>query len=56
VRVAGDVGLVQASGRMLGRAGNSGRMGKLGRFVIMLGVSYATGWVFVKRHGLFLDG
>jgi hypothetical protein len=27
-----------------------------GRFVSMLGVLYATGWMFVKWHGLFVDG
>jgi len=56
VRVTGGVGLVEAFGRILGGAGNSGRMWKLERFVSTLGVFYATGWVFVKWHGLFVDG
>jgi hypothetical protein len=47
------VKFVKAFGQILDGARNSGLMGKQGRFVSML---YATEWVFVKWHGLFIDG
>jgi hypothetical protein len=55
-RVKGVVSVLRAFARMLGGGSGGGWMGKMNRHIGVWGVLGVTGWVFVKWHGLFVDG